>query len=142
MRFGLAVRQLLISLEDYERLSIQGKLTKIGQRLAVKLMTGPMVSVGWVEIDANLISGIERDISVIQGRAANAAEEAKKNSKLYQVINDGQFNLTLAYKEALPLKKEDLPTFKDYKISPAEKELLNSLGLFRDNKKTGLPLSC
>ena len=68
----------------------KNKLTLKNDKLAVMVTSRPVVSTGVLEIDTKKIlpKYLNRNISVIQGRADSAAERAKEMVKLNQILQD------------------------------------------------------
>ncbi|MDX9703776.1 MAG: hypothetical protein RBU23_12150 [Candidatus Auribacterota bacterium] len=77
---------------EFQRVKLAGnKLVEKDGKLAVLLVSRPVVSTGYLAIDTKKIDPkyLSRDISVIQGRADSASEVAKERTKLHQILYNG-----------------------------------------------------
>ena len=82
---------LTLNEKQFQKIKLsKNKLTSKNDNLAVMVTSRPVVNTGVVEIDTNKIQPqyLNRDISVIQGRADTAAEHAKETVKLNQILHN------------------------------------------------------
>ena len=104
---------LTLNEKQYQKIKLaKNNLTTKNDNLAVMVTSRPVVSTGLVEIDTTKIQPqyLNRDISVIQGRADSAAERAKEDVKTNQIL---QNKVVMEYTVAS----------SDYKFSGTKKEM-------------------
>lgn len=115
----------ILTLREHEfqrvKLSANKIISKDG-KLAVMVTSRPVVSTGYIGIDAKKIDPkyYNKEISVIQGRADSAAEAAKERTKLFQVLHNGtvrnDFTFAVSQNQFTATERE-MNSFKDIEFS-------------------------
>ena len=134
---------MLIGESDYNRLRAEGKLTEKNGQPAVMVTSRPVVSTGFVEIDAANIGPeyLNRDISVVQGRADTVADHAKESVKVHQALNNGEIVNKLAVSEATPPfagKDVEMESFNVLERGPLDNLIVNHLLASSESKQQSL----